>query len=369
MKRPLKSIYIHMPFCKSKCNYCSFVSYSGKESLIKAYFKALHREIDAKMDGFANNNLETLYIGGGTPSVIDHAYYKQLLSAIILPQTAEITIEVNPGTVSYEYLKNLRHAGFNRLSIGVQSFDNKTLQTLGRIHTVQESLATVKEAKNAGFENISIDLMYGLPEQTLKGWEETVLKALELDVNHISTYCLKIEEGTMFFHKLPNILPDEDATSEMFLKTSKILSENGFEHYEISNFAKKGCESRHNLAYWRNQEYFGFGAGAHGYVNGVRYSNKPNLEEYIANPLQPASQNTLSNKEIIEEGIFLGLRLAKGIDIAQFRGEYGIDIPSKYASVIEKYVSCGLMEFKNGMLRLTINGMLVSNTIMAEFLE
>lgn len=369
MKRPLKSIYIHMPFCKSKCNYCGFVSYSGKESLIEAYFEALHKGIAAKMGGFESNNIETLYVGGGTPSVIDHAYYEQLLSAITPPPGAEITMEVNPGTVSYEYLKNLRHAGFNRLSIGVQSLDNKTLKGLGRIHTAQESLTTIKEAQHAGFENISIDLMYGLPEQTLKNWEETALKALELDVNHISTYCLKIEEGTRFFRNPPDNLPDEDATSEMFLKTSKILSENGFEHYEISNYAKKGCESRHNLAYWRNQEYFGFGAGAHGYVNGVRYSNNPNLEEYIANPLQPASQNTLSNEEIIEEGIFLGLRLAKGIDIAQFREEYGIDIPSKYVPVIEKYVSCGLMEFKNDMLRLTTSGMLVSNTIMAEFLE
>ncbi len=367
--RPLNSIYIHIPFCKSKCHYCNFISFTGKENSIQKYFAALEKEITASLNSFKNKKFDTVYLGGGTPSLIDVNYYEKMLSGINLSDSPEVTIEINPGTVSLEYLKSLGQAGFNRLSVGVQSFNNKILKNLNRLHTAEEAVNTVKSAKKAGFENISIDLIYGLPGQAVSIWEDTISQAISLDVNHISAYGLKIEEGTKFFDNPPENLPDEELASHMYLKTVEIFDKNDFEHYEISNFAKKGYESKHNLAYWRNQEYFGFGLAAHGYVNGVRYSNKTDFDDYINNPLIKKSENRLTTQEMIEEAIFLGLRLRQGIDVLEFKELYSVDLTNKYKGIIDKYTALGLMTFSDNKLKLTIQGILLSNNILADFLN
>jgi len=395
-----KNLYIHIPFCKSKCHYCNFISFANKNEFIKPYFAALRQEIEYYFEECIassqaprndNNLLETIYIGGGTPSVVDFVFYKDLfkfLSGLInISPNAEITMEINPGTVDLDYLKNIRDLGINRLSIGVQSFDDKILKRINRIHNSEEAIKTVNLAQEAGFENISIDLIYGLPEQTSENWEKTLNQALTLGINHISTYGLKIEENTEFFRQQPKNLPDDEQQSRIYLKTIEIFENNGFNHYEISNFSKKGFESRHNLCYWKNQEYFGFGLSAHGYLDGIRYSNTENLEEYLENPTKRAFENPVTPSERIEEAIFLGLRLVEGINTEEFKIHYGIDIRQKYSKIIEKYINYGFMACENHMrsgsvcgngqfsqkahshaLKLTKHGILLSNSILADFL-
>ncbi|OGH98975.1 MAG: hypothetical protein A2039_09950 [Candidatus Melainabacteria bacterium GWA2_34_9] len=347
------NLYIHIPFCKSKCHYCNFISFANKNELIESYFVALKKEIEFYLTKYQDIELETIYIGGGTPSVVDFGFYKDLfnlLSGLInISPKAEITMEINPGTVDLDYLKNIMNLGVNRLSIGVQSFDDKILKFINRIHTSEEAIETVKLAQKAGFENISIDLIYGLPEQTSDSWEKTLNMALTLGISHISTYGLKIEENTEFSRHQPKNLPDDEQQSQIYLKTIEILENKGFNHYEISNFSKKGKESRHNLCYWKNHEYFGFGLSAHGYLNGIRYSNTENLEEYLKNPTKRAFENLVSSSERLEEAIFLGLRLIEGINIEEFKSNYGIDIRQKYSKIIEKYINYGFMAYENHM--------------------
>ncbi|OGI21465.1 MAG: hypothetical protein A2287_02370 [Candidatus Melainabacteria bacterium RIFOXYA12_FULL_32_12] len=373
LKRPLKSLYIHMPFCKDKCYYCSFISFTNKEDQIGNYINSLIREMQAGLSDSLNTKLRSIYIGGGTPSLIPVEYYERILSEIsglaIVVRDCEITIEVNPGTIDFEYLQKLRLLGINRLSIGVQSFDDHILKLINRKHTVSEAIETVNMAKKAGFHNISIDLIYGLPEQDIKIWEETLNAAGKLDIHHISAYGLKIEEGTKFAKNLPPNLPEEEISAQMYLKTIEILDDYNFRHYEISNFAISGYESRHNLSYWHNEEYFGFGLAAHSYVNGVRYSNTCNLDEYVNDPSKKASSHKVSKQEAIEEGIFLGLRLIDGINIRKFKEEYGVDLLEKYKNIINKYIANGYMEIGQSNLRLTTSGILISNAILADFLE
>lgn len=368
-----KNLYIHIPFCASKCHYCNFISFSGKNEFIASYFAALKAEMKFCLGRQAAIGLETIYIGGGTPSVVDTRFYKDIFGLLseltCISLDAEITMEINPGTVNINYLKEIMDIGINRLSIGVQSFDDKILKSINRIHSSQEAIETVKTAQKAGFENISIDLIYGLPEQTIEGWETTLNKALSLGINHISTYGLKIEEGTEFFRHLPKNLPDDEVQSQIYLKTIDILENNGFNHYEISNFSKKGFESRHNLCYWKNKKYFGFGLSAHGYLDDIRYSNTENLEEYLKDPTKSAFENQISAPEKIEEAVFLGMRLTEGINTKEFKLNYGIDIYQKYSKIIEKYIDYGFMTYDSSKnLKLTKHGILLSNSILADFL-
>jgi len=368
-ERPLNSIYIHIPFCKNKCYYCNFVSYTNKQHLIQDYFRALEQEISISQRDLTDKIFSTVYIGGGTPSLIDGFFYEKILSLLNIKDSAETTIEVNPGTVSREYLNTLKSIGFNRLSIGVQCFDNEILKVLNRPHTAGDAIKTVQDAKNAGFDNISVDLIYGLPGQTLHGWKDTLYQAINLDIKHISAYGLKIEEDTEFFRNLPKNLPDDELAAEMYLNSIEILKINGFEHYEISNFARPGFESRHNLAYWKNKEYFGFGVAAHGYVNRVRYENSIDLQSYINNPIEKESKKELNPREIIEEAIFMGLRLRKGIEFSEFEKNYSVNLREKYREVIEKHVNRGLVNFDDRQLRLTEKGILLSNDVFADFLD
>lgn len=366
-----KNLYIHVPFCKNKCHYCNFISFSGMNEFIVPYFSALKKEIEHYVEKYFNQELDTVYIGGGTPSVVDIHYYQNIFNLLAgyINKDAEITMEINPGTVNLNYLENLKNLGINRLSIGVQSFDDKILKLINRIHNAKEAIETVKIAKKAGFENISMDLIYGLPEQSLKNWEETLNQALSLEISHISTYGLKIEENTEFSLRPPENIPEEEAQSEIYLKTIEILENNGFQQYEISNFSKENYKSRHNLCYWKNQAYFGAGLSAHGYLDGRRYSNTENLEKYIKNPLNRASENIISKSEKIEEAIFLGLRLTEGINPDEFKINYGIDINQKYSKIIEKYINYGFMISQNNYLKLTKQGFLLSTPILAEFLD
>ena len=313
-----QSTYIHLPFCKSKCKYCTFVSFNRLD-LKEEYIKSLTREIDAKYRGEIQN---TIYFGGGTPSLLSADEIKEILGKFSFSDKTEISLELNPDDAAYEYLKKLKQVGINRLSIGAQTFDDEILKYIGRRHNSNQILDAVKNAKEAGFDNISIDLIYGLPFQTLDSLMADIDMTLSLKIQHISTYGLKIEDGSYFAKHLPLNLPDNDIQADMYEKINEILSKNDFIRYEVSNFSLKKFESRHNLNYWNNEEYYGLGAAAHGYLGGVRYSNNENIENYIETPLFPFQKKELSEQEKLEEEIFLGFRKAEGIDIHKIKKFY-----------------------------------------------
>ena len=360
-----KNCYIHIPFCRSKCKYCSFVSFPRLE-MKDEYLKALRKEILAHYKG---EELKTLYFGGGTPSVLTVEEFSRIIELLNLAEGCEVTTELNPETMSFEYLNGLRHAGINRISYGCQTFDDKILKIIGRRHSAECVKQAVILAKTAGFENISLDFIYGLPEQRLEEFERDLKTAIELGVQHISLYGLKIEEGCYFYKHAPKNLPDEDMQADMYLKAIEVLTNAGFEHYEISNFAKKGYFSRHNLNYWDNNSYYGFGVAAHGYKDGVRHFNTSSLDEYIENPIKHKFEHTLNEQEKLEEAIFLGFRELRGIDISKINSKYGIDFEDKYKDVLKKYENYGYLERTDVGYKLSDSGILVSNVILAEFLE
>ena len=357
-----ESVYIHIPFCKSKCKYCSFVSFN-KPELISSYTQALLSEIDK----FYNNEpLKTLYLGGGTPSLLSPDILKKILSRFNMPSDTEITLELNPDDASLEYLENLHAIGINRLSIGSQTFDDKILKTIGRRHSSCDIKESVLIAKQAGFKNISLDLIYGLPGQTIESLKQDLEKFLELKIQHISTYGLKIEEGSAWFKNPPEI-PEDDTQADMYELINNILEKQGIIRYEVSNFAKKGYESKHNLNYWNNEEYYGFGTAAHGYINGIRYSNFQTIEEYIKNPFSHDKEKILTNNEKLEEEIFLGFRKRDGINKKKIKNKYGIDFEKKYRPILEKYADF-IAKTPSGYC-LNLQGVLLSNVILAEFME
>lgn len=359
-----ESAYIHIPFCKSKCKYCSFVSVTETD-YEASYIGGLIREIKHYYKG---EPLNTLYFGGGTPSVLSVKYLEEILSCFNFSDIPEITFEINPDDPDLNYLKELKSLGINRLSFGVQSFDDNILKEIGRRHKSGEVFEAIENSKSAGFENISVDLIYGLPNQT----EDLLKKDLEiiknLGIQHVSTYGLKIEPPSYFYSHLPKNLPDDDSQADMYLLINEYLSKFGFERYEISNFAQAGFESRHNLNYWNNAEYYGFGAAAHGYIGGIRYSNCSDIKRYISNPILRESEHSVSQKEKLEEEIFLGFRREKGIYVEKINREYGVDFNKKYGTVLAKYKGDYIVPTENGY-KLTVSGILLSNNILAEFLE
>ena len=357
-------VYIHIPFCKQKCRYCSFVSFPATE-YIKKYLTAISKEIK---HNYKNEKLETLYIGGGTPSLLSPDELNILTEFFNISEKTEYTIEMNPENINLKYLQELKKIGVNRISIGCQTFDNNILKIIGRRHNNQDVINAVHTAQNAGFKNISIDLIYGLPTQTINIFEQDLKQAVNLGISHISLYGLKIEESCDFYYNKPAQLPDEDIQADMFIKAIELLEKNNFEHYEISNFSKKGFESKHNLNYWNNNQYYGFGTAAHGYIDGIRYSNKKNLKEYIQNPLIHEENKKLSKEEQLQEEIFLGFRRIKGINTELINKKYSIDFEDKYKSIISKYIDTGhLIKTKNGY-KLSDNGILISNYILADFI-
>ena len=354
----VKSAYIHIPFCKLKCKYCSFISFPKLE-LKEQYLDALIKEIKYYYKG---ETLDTIYFGGGTPSLLTPEEFKILLNLFNYKDETEITAELNPDGLTRNYLKELKSIGINRISLGCQTFNDNILQLIGRRHNSQQVEDAVKFAKNAGFDNISLDFIYGLPNQTAEMFAADLKRAISLDVQHISLYGLKIDEGCYFYAHMPENLPDEDIQAEMYLKAIEILK--NFNHYEISNFGKP---SRHNLNYWNNNNYYGFGAAAHGYIDDTRYSNAETLEEYIKNPIKHSTQHILSKQEQLEEEIFLGFRKTDGIDIPHIEHKFNINFDKKYSKILKKYSD--FFEKTPHGCRFNTKGILISNTILCEFLQ
>lgn len=377
-------IYIHIPFCKQKCYYCDFVSYSNKCSEVKEYIESLKKEIE-EFD-FSNYKVTSIYIGGGTPSYIDSIYIVEILSELkeklkcnlIEFKDIEITIEVNPGTVDTKKLNDYKKLGINRLSIGLQSTKNDILKKIGRIHTYQEFLEIYKLARETGFKNINIDLMIGIPGQKIGDLKNTLQDIIKLEPEHISVYSLIIEENTPIEKMLENgeiKLPDEDLERNMYWYVKNTLELNGYNHYEISNFSKLGKESRHNLNCWNQEEYIGFGVAAHSYLNGIRFSNTINVEEYIQHlennrkeeNIQIEESQSLEDKK--NEFMMLGFRKIQGVDIARFKEKF-IDNPIfLYREKLNKLVEEGLIEVDLNHIKLTNKGIDLANLVFEEFVD
>lgn len=357
-----QSAYIHIPFCRRKCGYCAFVSYNMPEKHA-AFIEKLLAEIKSKYKG---ELLKTVYLGGGTPSLLEISQVKKILNCLNFDENTEITLEANPDSVNFEYLKALKQCGINRLSLGVQSFDDKILKIANRLHSAGQAVLAYKNARKAGFDNINLDFIYGLPEQSTEGVKNDLKTAVSLNPEHISLYGLKIEERTPFSKQKFTNIADDDAQAEMYLAAIEILAD--FEHYEFSNFAREGKFSRHNLNYWENEEYYGFGAAAHGYIDGVRYSNFANLESYLKTPQKPENQHKITPAERLEEEIFLGFRRCAGIDSEKINRKFSINFDEKYSKILKKYEKTGHLARTEKGWRLTTQGILVSNEILCEFL-
>ena len=367
-------IYIHIPFCVKKCDYCDFLSGPSGPEEQSDYVQALLREIDAVKEG-KGRSVSSIFIGGGTPSVLDAGFIGEILNRIRnkfqIQNDAEITIEANPGTADYGKLQAYRDYGINRLSIGLQSPDDRELKILGRIHNYEQFLETYKKARKAGFDNINVDLMSAIPDQTYKGWEKNLRTVAELEPEHISAYSLIIEEGTPFAARQLN-LPDEDTEYNMYEATARILKEYGYKQYEISNYAKRGMDCRHNVGYWTRQDYLGFGLGASSLYGKERFSNTADRKKYLENSFSPElireREPILSREDEMAEFMFLGLRMTEGVARTDFEQIFGCCIEQIYGDVLKKYESMGLLQEKNGRIFLSRAGIHVSNSVMADFL-
>ncbi len=354
----MRGLYIHIPFCLSKCGYCDFNSYANEEKYYTPYVDALLKEAE----NFRNEEVDTVYIGGGTPTALPQEELCRLLTEIrqifVMSEGAEFTVEMNPATAGADYLKNLQRLGVNRISMGAQSFDDGILKFLGRIHGAEDIKKSVELCKNAGIDNISMDLMFSLPTQTFDNWKNSLEMAVLCKPSHISCYALKIEEGTPFHQKGYSPLPDED-DRKMYHYAIDFLKEQGYNQYEISNFSLPGKESRHNLKYWHCEEYFGLGAGAHGYINGVRKSNVLPISQYIEkiNSAGSATKEAfpLNSEDIKEEKIIMGLRLLEGI-------------PCHYIKDASFYIQNGFMKKNGENICFTTKGFDVSNEILSRLI-
>lgn len=379
------SIYLHIPFCQVMCSYCAFNTYTGMESIIAPYVEALIKEIHYAGRG-TKMPVGSVFFGGGTPSMISIPQYEMLFSALresfsILPD-AEITIESNPNDLSRDYLAGLRSVGINRLSIGMQSSNPQELKLFNRQHDTQTVIDAIANAQAVGFDNISLDLIFGIPNQSLDSWRETLKTAIALNIQNISAYNLILEGNTPLKDavdsgELPS--PDDDLDADMYDLLTEMLAEADFEQYEISNWAKKGYESRHNLQYWRNWDYLGLGAGAHGFAKGVRYIVSRYPQRYIdamkdgveglEYPRTPAvTKATVVDRENdMAETILMGLRMTQeGIMRESFKARFGVDIAEIHAEAIEKHIGYGLLHLDEERLRLTLAGRLVSNAVIRD---
>lgn len=372
-------LYIHIPFCKSKCYYCDFNSYAGRESLVPDYFNALKKEMQLYAEKARDYSVKTIFMGGGTPSLVDAAYIGELMQACRLSfnieADAEISIETNPGTLSLEKLERYREAGVNRLSIGLQTWQDRLLKRLGRIHSRDEFADNFAFARQAGFSNINVDLIFGIPGQSLPDWNKTVEEILGLDPEHISCYSLKIEEGTVFGKELESgsLIPVEDEIDrEMYRLAVESFSKRGILQYEISNFSKKGLECRHNLVYWKAQPYIGLGAGAHSYFEGKRFNNEYALEGYIheinKEILPRENIQDIGREEAMAEFIILGLRLTSGISGKEFEARFGVNFFSRYREQIQALKGRGLITTTGDTAVLTALGMDLANQVFMEFI-
>lgn len=371
-------IYVHIPFCMSKCKYCDFTSFPCNQDKIEKYFDVLIKEIESKKD-CTSKEITTIYIGGGTPSVPDSKFIAKVINTIKntfkISQNCEITIEVNPGTVTEGKLLDYKKNGVNRISIGLQSTNNRILELIGRIHNYEQFLNTYNLVKKVGYNNINVDLMLGIPTQTENELVESLEKVIKLNPNHISIYSLIVEENTQMQSLIDNKeleLPDEDTERNMYWKTKKILEKNGFKQYEISNFAKKGYESKHNLDCWNQEEYMGMGLAAHSYINRKRFSNIDNLNQYIENE-NNLEENVIVNEtqnkeEQSKEYMMIGLRKIDGVSISQFERKFRINPLFYFRFEISKLVEKGLIEVDLDRIKLTKKGLDFANIVFEEFI-
>jgi len=390
------SLYVHIPFCQSKCAYCDFNSYAGLESLIEPYVGALIAEMGLWQEPGQDMSVATVFFGGGTPSLLPLSEVERIVAAIRqrfrLAADAEFSCEANPGTVDRPYFQGLHSLGVNRLSLGVQSFHDDELATLGRIHTAAQAREAYHTARQAGFDNVNLDLIYGLPRQTMTAWQHTVREAIALRSDHLSLYALSLEEGTpladaVAHGRLPP--PDADLAADMYLWAEDALAAAGYQHYEISNWALPGRQCRHNLAYWLNESYLGLGAGAHSCFGGFRFANVKDPHRYIplveesakghgrlAESLAPflaglghiASVEQTTAARTMTETVVLGLRLVEGLPLEEFRRRFGQELMSAYGPQVEELEVLGLLERSDGCLRLTTRGRLLGNEAFVRFL-
>ncbi len=373
------ALYIHIPFCEKKCFYCDFNSYSGKKYLIEDYIKALKKEITLYKSSLAEYTVGTIFFGGGTPSILSGKQMSEIMNILnksfIVEDNAEISMESNPGTLDYNNLKQYYDNGINRLSIGLQACQNHLLKTLGRIHDFEEYTKNIKDARKVGFTNINTDLMFSLPSQSKKDWKESLRKMVDLNIPHISAYSLIVEEDTPFHNWVEDkkvILPNEDTEINMYHYAIRYLKEKGYKHYEISNFSKPGFECKHNLIYWENKPYIGFGAGAHSYFNKKRFNNVEEVEKYISllknDKLPVENKIDILVKDEISEFMFLGLRLINGISIDEFKERFNISPFEIYKEQFNKLKEQGLVVWDKHYIKLTSKGIDFSNIVFQEML-
>ena len=376
MKNKEIGVYVHIPFCKQKCYYCDFISYCNKDNLIEDYVKAVKKEI--RMQNI-QSQITTVYIGGGTPSYIDSKYIVEIIDEIKkknLSKRPEITIEVNPGTVTKEKLKDYKKCGINRLSIGLQSAKDEILKEIGRIHNFEQFLETYQMSRKVGFKNINVDLILGIPNQRIKDLKDSLEKIIELQPEHISVYSLIVEDGTPIANKIEKgelELPDEDTERNMYWYVKNTLELNGYIHYEISNFAKKGRESKHNMNCWKQNQYFGFGVAAHSYRDITRYSNTEKIEEYIKNVMtERLDRNRIIHEiqkeyDAEKEYMLLGLRKIVGVNISEFKLKFGDNPIYLFRNELKKLTDEGLIIVDEDFIRLTNKGIDLANLVWEEF--
>lgn len=368
------SLYIHIPFCIKKCSYCNFYSIPYDAKLTESYIRSLTKEISQYKN--RNYTLASIYLGGGTPSLLSFPHLLSIFSAIndtfSTPQNIEVTIEANPATITKEAAQNWKILGINRVSIGVQSFDDNELNILGRLHSEKEIEPAVEAVRNHCTKNISLDLMYGIAGQTTETWKTSLEKAVSLNPKHISSYCLSLEKGTPLYEAQNRYtFPCEDVQKEMYFRMLSFLESNNFFQYEISNFSKKGYGSQHNISCWKGKEYIGCGAAAHSFYDMTRRENISDVQRYITYMQNDQSvcktKNIISEREYISDLIFLGLRLSQGVSLSYLKKEFSFDVKAVYSETINRYSKLGYLTVENDHLKLTKKALFVSDEILSEF--
>lgn len=372
-------LYLHMPFCVRKCAYCDFLSFPTDQETQNLYTRRLREDIDVMGKKYGDIPVDTIFIGGGTPSVPDSALIVGIMEhvrkAFHVAEGAEISMEANPGTVTREKLTDYRRAGINRLSVGLQSANDRELKLLGRIHTWAEFLESFHLARECGFTNINIDLMSALPGQTRESWKDTLKRVTDLNPEHISAYSLIIEDGTPFGEKYGSeegrkLLPDEDSEREMYHETKRFLRDCGYERYEISNYAKPGRACRHNIGYWTGLPYLGLGLGASSYMDGCRFAVNSDMKQYLEEkPGMFTDVEKLTKKDMEEEFFYVGLRMTAGVSLPEFERRFGVSAKDVYPGLMEMFVEEKAAVFQGDRFVLTDYGLDVSNYIMAQFLQ
>jgi len=376
----VRGVYIHIPFCHQICNYCDFNKFFFHNQPVDEYIESLGKEMALWTDDLKKAKIETIFIGGGTPTSLSLEQLERLFTLIHMyipmEQVIEFTSEANPDEITLEKMQLMRKFGVNRLSMGVQTFDQDLLKVLGRTHSNEHVYEVIEFAKQTDFPSISIDLMYGLPNQTMEQWKASLQEAFRLKIPHISAYSLLVEPKTIFYNLLSKgklSLPGEDLEAEMYGYLLDEMKQNGYLQYEISNFSLEGKASQHNLLYWNNDEYIGLGAGAHGYVNGVRYSNHGPLKKYMQT-IDSGEKPLMMQKEVtqiekMEEEMFLGLRKNAGVSLERFEERYGQTLPQVYGEQLEELLRKELIKMENNFVKLTTRGRFMGNEVFQYFLK